>query len=179
MRADPTSTPYRVKKVMRICLASLLAAAALAAGASTALAATATGTFNSQIAITSQCLVVTTNTLDFGTAGVIAANIDTTANFDIQCTNGTTYTLSLDAGSGTGTTTTRTMENGAEDVAYIMTKDAARTLNWGDTGAEIMTGLSGNGSAQTYTVYGRVAAQATPTGGLTYTDLVTITVTYP
>jgi len=164
---------------MRICLASFLAAAALAAGASTALAATATGTFNSQIAITSQCLVVATNTLDFGSAGVISANIDTSANFDIQCTNGTTYTLSLDAGSGTGTTTTRTMENGAEDVAYIMTKDAAYAQNWGNAGAEIMGGLTGTGASQTYTVYGRVAPQTTPTAGLTYTDLVTVTVTYP
>ena len=166
------------KKVMRISVASLLAGAVLLAGVSPSFAATATGSFLSQLIINAQCVVVSTNTLDFGTAGVLTANIDTSANFAVQCTNTQSYTISLNAGTGAGTTTTRTLDNGAALVNYTMWKDAGRTQNWGDTGAEIMTGLTGTGASQSYTVYGRVPIQTTPAAA-TYTDTVTITVTYP
>jgi spore coat protein U-like protein len=163
---------------MRITIALLTAGATLAAFATAAFAATATGSFNSQLVLTAQCKVQTTNTLDFGAAGVLDAAINQTADFTVQCTNAQAYTISLNKGSGAGTTTTRTLDNGAAFVNYAMYKDSGHTSNWGDTGAEIMTGLTGNGAAQTYTVYGQVPAQTTPAAG-TYTDTVTITVTYP
>lgn len=163
---------------MRIHLSSAIAAAALCIGATSGLAATATGSFNSQLIITAECKVQSASTMNFGTDGVLDAIIDTTSSMSVQCTNGQTYTISLNGGNGaSGTTTTRTMELAAEDVDYTMWKDAGRSQNWGDTGGEIMTGLTGNGSAQAYTIYGRVPVQATPTAG-TYTDTVTVTVTY-
>ena len=143
------------------------------------MAATATNTFNSQIIITAQCKVQSASTLNFGSPGVLDAAVDATSALSVQCTNGQAYTISLDGGNGTsGTTTTRTMENGAEFVNYNMFKDASRTQNWGNAGGEIMTALQGTGAAQSYTVYGRVPIQTTPTAG-TYTDTVTVTVTYP
>ena len=163
---------------MRFSISCLLAGMVLVAGVSPSFAATATGSFLSQLIINAQCVVASTNTLDFGTAGVLSANIDASANFGVQCTNTQTYTISLNAGSGAGTTTTRTLDNGAAFVNYAMYKDAGRTQNWGDTGGEIMTGLTGNGASQSYTIYGRVPIQTTPAAA-TYTDTVTITVTYP
>ena len=163
---------------MRFCFASVCAAAVLCAGAPSAFALTATGSFTSQLIITAECKVQSATTLDFGSDGVLDAVIDQTSTIGVQCTNGTTYTISLDDGSGSGTTTTRTMENGGEDVDYTMWKNAARTQNWGDVGGEIMTALTGTGSNQNYTVYGRVLVQATPAPN-TYTDTVTVTVTYP
>lgn len=163
---------------MRIHLLSTFAALGLCLGAASSLAATATGSFNSQLIITAECKVQSASNMDFLSDGVLDANIDVTSTIGVQCTNGTTYTISLDDGSGGGTTTTRTMEFGGEDVAYTMSKDAARTQNWGDTGGEIATGFTGNGAVQNQTVYGRVPPQLTPTPA-TYTDLVTITVTYP
>lgn len=155
-----------------------IAAAALCIGTSSAIAATATGSFNSQIIITDECKVQSSTDMDFGSDGVLDAAIDSTSDFEVQCTTGTTYTLSLDGGNGaSGTTTTRTMESGGSAVNYTLWKNAARTQNWGDAGGEIMSGLTGNGANQSYTVYGRVPAQTTPAAA-TYTDTVTVTVTY-
>lgn len=163
---------------MRIHLSLAFAAAIVCSGAASSLAATATGSFNSQLVITSECKVQSASTLDFGSDGVLDANIDVSSTIGVQCTNGTTYTISLDDGTGTGTTAVRTMENvNTQDITYTMSKNAARTQNWGDTGGDIMTALTGDGAVQNYPVYGRVAPQLTPTPA-TYTDLVTITVTY-
>ena len=176
-KAMPTN-PLSARNVMRIHLSSAIAALGLCLGATSSLAATATGSFNSQLVITAECKVITASNMDFGTDGVLDAIIDTTSAMGVQCTNGQTYTISLDGGNGSsGTTTTRTMELAAEFVNYTMWKDAARSQNWGNAGGEIMTGLTGTGALQNYTVYGRVPVQATPTAG-TYTDTVTITVTY-
>lgn len=175
--AGTVGSTLKNEYVMRFtCLST--AALILLAGAPAAMAATATGSFNSQIVITDECKVQSSTTMDFGSDGVLDATIDQTSSFDVQCTTGTGYTLSLDGGNGaSGTTTTRTMENGGDAINYTLWKDAGRTQNWGDAGGEIVTGLTGNGAIQPYTVYGRVPAQTTPAAA-TYTDTVTITVTY-
>jgi spore coat protein U-like protein len=164
---------------MRFHLASLCAAGLLVLGATSALAATATGTFNSLLTITAQCKVQSASNMNFGSTGVIDSTITSTSTIGVQCTNGEGYTISLDGGSGSsGTTTTRTMENGSEYVNYTLWQNSAHTQNWGNTGSEIMTSLTGNGSVQSYTVYGQILAQSTPTAG-SYSDTVTVTVTYP
>lgn len=164
---------------MRIRLASLLGAAALCCAASAAFAATATNTFTTQMVITAECKVQSASTLDFGSSGVLDAAKTATSSIGVQCTNGQGYSISLDGGNGSsGTTTTRTMENGSQAINYSMWKDSNHTQNWGNAGAEILSSLTGTGAVQSYTVYGLVAAQTTP-GANTYTDTVTVTVTYP
>jgi len=150
-------------------------AIAMATGAS---AATATDSFGVTITIESDCKITATNTLDFGTQGVLTAVIDTTSTLDIVCTPTTSYTVGLDEGLGSGaTTTTRQMSNGGETIDYQMFRDAAHSQNWGDTIGTDTVSANGTGSTQTYTVYGRVPAQTTPSTG-TYTDTVTVTVTF-
>jgi spore coat protein U-like protein len=141
-------------------------------------ALTATANFTAQIVITANCSVGSTNTLNFGTQGVLSSIVDTTATFAVTCTSGTTYNVGLNAGSTTGgTTTTRLMANGANTISYKMFSDSGRTTNWGNMiGTDTIAG-TGSGAAQTMTIYGRVPIQSTPAPN-TYTDLVTITVTY-
>lgn len=143
-----------------------------------ALAATATGNFNAQIVIESECIVATTNLLDFGTTGVLSANIDQTTTFQIQCTDTTPYSVGLTAGSGIGATTlTRRMTGGTDTIDYQMFSEPTRTTNWGDNdGVDTVAG-TGNGAAQTLTIYGRVIPQPTPLPD-TYVDTVTIEVNY-
>lgn len=163
---------------MRFRLTSAWAVAALCAATASAFAATATNTFNSQIVITAECKVQSASTLDFGSPGVLDAAVSATSTIGVQCTNGQVYSISLNGGNGSsGNTTTRTMENGGEAVNYTMSKDSGHSQNWGDTAGEVMTALTGNGTVQNYTVYGQVPAQTTPTAG-TYTDTVTVTVSY-
>ncbi len=165
-------------KMLRVFLALLLAYPLVFFFASSAMALTATGTFTSQIIIAANCTVGSTNTLNFNTQGVLNVNVDAAATFAVTCTNSTTYNVGLNAGTTSGgTTTTRLMANGANTVSYKMYSDSGRTTNWGNTvGTDTVPG-TGTGAAQTLTIYGRVPIQTTPAPG-TYTDLVTITVTY-
>jgi spore coat protein U-like protein len=158
----------------------VLAGLSLLAAAAPALAVTTvTSTFTVQITITASCVINSASTLNFGgSQGVLAANVDQTATIQVQCTNTTPYNIGLDAGtSPSATVTTRKMVNGGNTVSYAIYRDAARTLNWGNTvGTDTVTG-TGSGAAQSITVYGRVPAQTTPAPAV-YSDTVTVTVTY-
>jgi spore coat protein U-like protein len=143
-------------------------------------AATRTTTFTVSLTLQNDCQI-TANPLSFGTSGVLAANIDQTTTLSVTCSNGAAYDVGLDAGSVTGSTIPARLLGGtgtpAPTVAYQLYRDAARTLVWGQTaGTDGLSG-TGNGSAQTLTVYGRVAPQTTPAVG-TYTSTVTATITF-
>ncbi|WP_417675606.1 spore coat U domain-containing protein [Pseudodonghicola sp.] len=145
-----------------------------------AAADTATATFGVQITIQADCQVTSTQTLDFGTQGVLTAAVNGTTDLEVTCTNGTGYSIGLNEGQSTGgSTTTRKMQASASGpyVDYTLFSDASRTVNWGNTpGSDVVTG-TGDGTGQTYTVYGQVPIQTTPAAG-TYTDTITVTVTF-
>jgi spore coat protein U-like protein len=69
------------------------------------------------------------------------------------------------------------MKVGTEVINYSLYSDSGRTTNWGNTVGTDTVAATGNGSAQAYTVYGRIPPQTTPAPG-TYTDTITVTVTY-
>jgi len=141
-------------------------------------AATATSNFQVQLAITAECIITSTATLNFGTSGVITTNIDQTTTLGVRCTNTTPYDIGFDSGTGGGDTTTRLMAGGSsESIQYKLFQDAGRTTNWGNTVSTDTKGAVGNGSTQTHTVYGRVPVQPTPSPS-SYSDTVTVTVTY-
>jgi len=157
-------------------------------------AATATGTLQVQATVQSTCTVNTTSTgatgpalLDFGTLTNLTTDVtaDTTtgtvANGAVStlCSTGTTWTLTADGGlhvSGTQ----RQMANTATGLLpYNLYRDAARSLSIGvnDAANPVATG-TGTGSAETTPVYGLIpAGTAMPPAG-SYTDTVTLTVTY-
>ena len=164
-------------KIRRLALA-FSSFAVLGALLCPAYATTTTSTFGSTVTISASCQVLSPNTLNFGSNGVLVSNVDTTATFTVQCSNSTTYNVGLDAGTTSGgSTTTRLLNNGGTTNGYKMYADAGRTTNWGNTvGTDTETG-TGNGAQQTLTVYGRIAPQTTPAPA-TYTDTVTVTVTY-
>jgi spore coat protein U-like protein len=144
----------------------------------TASATTTTSKFTVQVTIGAACTINSAPTLDFGSQGVLTANVDQTSTLDIQCTNSTPYTIGLDAGTGTGATVAvRKMTSGVNTVNYMLYSDSSRTSVWGNTVGTDTLANSGNGASQYYTVYGRVPAQTTPAPG-TYTDTVTVTVAY-
>jgi len=147
-------------------------------GARTALAASTTTTFTSQITLSATCVINSASTLNFGNQGILAANVDQTSTIQVTCTNTTPYNIGLDAGTGSGATVAaRKMTSGGATVNYSLYSDSAHTTVWGTTiGTDAVAG-TGNGNGQNYTVYGRVPPQATPAPG-TYSDTITVTVTY-
>jgi spore coat protein U-like protein len=164
---------------VRLVLA-LSSAAALGLTSAGADAATVTSNFTVQVTIAASCTIVSTATLNFGgSVGVLTANVDVSTTLQVQCTNTTPYNVGLDKGANGTSVTTRLMKGGPsnETIGYSLYRDSARTLNWGVTiGTDTQAG-TGTGAAQTYTVYGRIGVQNTPTPGA-YTDTITVTVTY-
>ena len=153
-------------------------AAVASFAAEPAVAGTATGTLSVSMTIQASCTLSSSSAVAFGTSGVLASNVDATGSLSVQCTNTTPYTVALDQGAGSGaTTSTRKMTGSGATVSYNLYRDSARTQNWGNaTGTDTVAG-TGNGAAQTLTVYGRVPAQSTPAPG-SYSDTVNVTITY-
>jgi len=155
-----------------------LAACFLIGSGNSPYAATATTTMTVQMTITATCLVNSASTLNFGTQGVLSTNVDQTSTLQVTCTNTTPYNIGLNAGTGTGATVAaRKMTSGANTVNYTLYSNSGRTTLWGNTVGTDTVAATGNGAAQSYTVYGRVPPQAAPAPG-TYTDTITVTVTY-
>lgn len=159
----------------------IVAAAIAATFASGAALADQTADFQVQITIQNACDVDITppTNLDFGSHGLLSANVLQQSTVSVLCTEGLDYDLALNAGmNGTGgDTTTRRMINGANDVTYDLYRDSNRTEHWGDDPGGDTLGSTGTGAVQTWPVYGLVPAQDTPPAG-TYLDTVTVTVTY-
>ena len=162
----------------RGCVVAAFVAAVLIASGNAAHAATATTTFSVQMTVTATCTINSASTLNFGTQGVLATNVDQTSAIQVTCTNTTPYNIGLNAGTGTGATVaTRKLTSGANTVNYTLYSNSTRTTVWGNTVGTDTVAATGNGSAQSYTVYGRVPPQTAPAPG-TYTDTITVTVTY-
>lgn len=163
---------------MKITLSRTAICVALATCGSFLSAQTATTSFDVTITIVADCSIAPPATLDFGTTGVLIADVTATTDLAVTCTSGTPFQIGVDEGTTSGgTITTRLMTNGADTVAYQLFQDAAQTVNWGNTlGADTLAS-TGTGSTQTFPVYGVVPPQATPSTG-TYTDVVGVTVTF-
>lgn len=133
----------------------------------------ASGSFSVSAEIMKNCLVATQD-MDFGSHGLLNADIDATGMVRVTCTGATGYTVGLDAGPYTAVT--RRMLSGAYHVVYGLYQNAGRTVPWGSAGGQTVAG-TGTGLQQNLTVFGRVPPQPTPPPG-TYTDTVAVTVTY-
>ena len=164
---------------MKKTIARIIVAVAALAAASTAHAATVSDNFTAKIVITNDCVINSVTDLDFGSSGLLNSAVEASATIDLRCTENASYNIGLDAGTTSGgTITTRKMTDGnGNTVDYQMFQDSARTVNWGNTVGTDTKSATGTGTDQTHTIYGRVPAQSTPPAG-TYTDTVTVTVTY-
>lgn len=131
-----------------------------------------------QITITKECATtMSVNDLNFGSHGVLDANIDVATTMSFTCTKDTPYTITMGNGLTGASPTARVMTNAGESVQYSLFRDAGRTQNWGNVaGPDALTGTA-TGSLQTIDIYGRVPVQATPVAA-TYTDTVQVSLTY-
>lgn len=139
-------------------------------------ASTATTTLAVTATVQSTC-VISATAAAFGTYTGLAST--STSSISVTCTNTTPYNVGLNAGTASGATVTnRSMTGpGSALLKYVLTQDTAHTVNWGQTvGTDTESG-TGNGSAQTLTVYGQVAAGQYVAPG-SYSDTITATVTY-
>jgi spore coat protein U-like protein len=154
----------------------LLGSAVLAC--SPAQAGTATTTLGVSLTINAGCNV-SSSPVAFPAQSVLASAVNQSGSISVTCTNTTPYNVGLDKGAGTGASVANRLMTGPSSatVAYGLYQDSSHATNWGNTvGTDTQAG-TGNGSAQTLTVYGRIAPQTTPQPGA-YADTVNVTVTF-
>lgn len=151
-----------------------------------AYAVTANGTSDNSASVAASCKTPTTATLSFGTYNpILNTALDSTTTINIRCTNNTPITsVALNGGTAGGSISQRKMQlTGAttNKLNYQLYKDTNRSTVWGDgTTGSTYTGLTGAGlnTDVTITVYGRIpAGQQTAKPG-SYSDSITVTVTY-
>jgi len=143
-----------------------------------AIAATSTTTFNVSATVAAACSV-SANNLVFGAFVPTGPDVDSTTTVSVTCTNNTPYDIGLNEGIAPGATvTTRQMVDGASTLDYGLYQDATHLTNWGDTVGVDTVSLTGNGAAQVTTVYGRIPGSQPTVPAGSYSDTITVTVTY-
>lgn len=157
----------------------LIAAAGLTAP-SAGYAATTSSTLSVDATVTANC-TVSTSALAFGNVNPLSgSDIDGAGGISVTCTSGTAWTAAAGIGSGSGASfASRRLTSGSNLLNYNLYTDAARSSVWGDGTASTATiGGTGNGSAQSATVYGRIGSGQTGVPPGSYADTVSVTVTY-
>lgn len=145
-------------------------------------AATATGTLPVSATVIAACLVGTVTPVAFGNYDPTSPtdNIAGQGVIPVTCTNGTSYTIGLNAGTFAGATVTTRRMTGTSPagLAYGLFQNVGRTTNWGNTpGTDTPAAVIATGTSQSVNVYGKITAlQAVLAGG--YSDSVTITVNF-
>ncbi|MFL9926026.1 spore coat U domain-containing protein [Herbaspirillum lusitanum] len=155
----------------------LFPALAVAFQSSPAIAASSTGNLAISAIVTAQC-VIQSAALPFGTYN--SAAVQQSAQIGVTCSNGTSYTVSLDAGAGTGAnTTTRKLatSDNSSTLNYALYQDPARSKSWGNSSGSDTLTSTGNGTLQSLPVYGYIPAGQTSKPGA-YADVVSITLAY-
>ena len=170
-----TRTNSHIRRLL--CLAAVLAPSV--AGSSQSIAATATSTFNVNANVLAVCTVTSTD-LNFGDYDASQASHNSaTSTLSVTCSKGQDYTIALSAGAGASATVAgRKMTSGAETLDYNLYTSGSHSTIWGDgTLATSVVPETGNGDAQSHTVYGQIPTnQHVPSG--VYSDTINVTLTY-
>jgi spore coat protein U-like protein len=163
--------------------AAAAAAAMITAAGAYAAPSTITTTFQVSATILKACTVSAT-ALNFGnyTAGGGALNATSTVN--VKCTNSTPFTVALNGGTTAGgTVAQRLLANGSNTLQYNLYTASTDATVFGDgTGTSATMPGTGVGllTAVPVTVYGQLPDNTTNQTAVpgTYTDTITVTVTY-
>lgn len=162
-------------KRTRVLAAVLAAVMPFATGL--AQAGSQTAKFDVTMRVVADCTIAATG-IDFGQTGVITAAISGQSNINVTCTNTTPYNVGLDAGTGAGSTGTNRFLAGsganADTVAFRLYRSPGSGL-WGNTQGTDTASGTGNGNAQTLTVYGEIPVQKSPTPD-SYKSTITATI---
>jgi spore coat protein U-like protein len=142
----------------------------------TAFAETDSKTMTVSASISSICSISTTP-LNFGEVELTGAT-NATATLSVQCTNGGAWTIGMDEGLNF-VAAARFLKSGTQKLAYDLFTDPARGARWTGAGAGLKSG-TGTGAQQIVTVYGQVTTGQIliATGGVPYTDTITVTMNF-
>ena len=119
-------------------------------------------------------------TMSFGSYDPAWANIvrdlDSSSSFSVRCTPGTTARITMDDGAHPSGESKRMVNGIGEALVYQIYTSPSRTTPWNATNA--VTYAANTLLPQTFTVYGRIPAGQGNVDAGSYSDTVTITVTF-
>lgn len=135
-------------------------------------AASSSNTFNVTATVDPICTITNTHDLAFGL--YTGAQKDASAQFDVTCSNGTSYHVGLDNGMhsmGCAGASRCMRDSNGNLLPYQLFSNSGRTTPWGNGNTVAGT------ATQTLTVYGRIPTGTPPPDG-PYTDTITVTVNF-
>jgi spore coat protein U-like protein len=155
-------------------------------GKADAQAATATASLTVSIVITAACTINAAALAFPATPGtsLVTTAVSASSTVSVTCTSGSPYAIGMDNGAN-ASGSQRRMISGSNFLSYDLYVDSAHSFPWSTAATNSSCTTSGgcflgtgNGSPQTINIYGVVptTAAAPPSG--TYTDTVTMTITY-
>jgi spore coat protein U-like protein len=149
-------------------------------------AGTATANLSVSIIITAACTINPATLIFAPTPGtsLLTTAVNGSSTVSVTCTGGSPYSIAMDNGSN-ASGSQRRMISGANFLSYNLYVDAAHVFPWTTapsassctTAGDCYLG-TGNGSAQSINIYGVVPTTATAPPAGTYTDTVTMTITF-
>ncbi|WP_375249653.1 spore coat U domain-containing protein [Sphingomonas sp.] len=155
---------------------AIVAAAMAVAAASPALAATGNSNMTVSTTIPTTCALGSVTNIAFANpSGLSVTQTDATGSIAVTCTNGGTYTVGADNGQNYASSTRNmksTRSGSSAVLSYALYSDSGHS-----TALTTSASIVGDGSAQTFSIYGRMPAQTATEAG-SYTDTVSLTVTY-
>ena len=145
----------------------------------TAMAATASDTFDVFIRVENDCTIVVDD-LNFGTVNDLTPAIDGATTGTVTCTGVAPVSISFNPGTGgTSTYATRQMELATNTIDYNLYRDAARTEILGDgTVGTVTIDFNSTGGADVFDIYGRTNAGQNPKPAGLYSSTITATVEF-
>jgi spore coat protein U-like protein len=146
----------------------------------------ATANFNVTITIVKECSVTTPATISLGTYGavsLISSGASGTTTFNVTCSNGAPYTIgfssSNDATAGSATHQMKGTGTNKAVVQYQLTDATTGAKNTAALSATTsVISDTGTGAAQAKTLNAAVVNYTAPVAPDTYTDTVTLSVSY-
>ena len=153
---------------------------AVALACSSAAFAGTTGTTMPVTATAVDSCAVAAQPLVFGTLNQVGGGATNgQADVTVVCTPGVSYEVGLDMGANAaGGTRNMAAAGGTGVVPYGLFSDSTRTTAWGNTvGSDTVSGTAA-ALPGVHTVYGRVPGGSALVEAGTYTDTVTVTVTF-
>ena len=169
---------------LKLAMVSAIIAGSMGLSA-TSYAGTATGTMAVETSVLMSC-TISAGAMTFASYDPTAAtDNDSTATLTSTCTSGGAAIITMNQGTraqvgSSDTAPVRAMYNGnegtPEDLLYQLYSDSAGGTVWGNTD---VTGksITADGTAQTFTVYGRIPKSQTVTTG-SFSDSILVTLNY-
>lgn len=168
-----------------ITIATILAAALVPTVAD---AATATSNLSVSVTITASCTIGTAS-LNFGNSvsggSLLSSALPGSTTVSATCTSGTPYSIGMDNGANASAAQRRMSNGSGAYLAYDLYTDSGRTAAWTTATSSAACASSnscylgtGNGTAQSVSIYGNIPQQASAPAPGSYADTVTMTITY-